>query len=187
MAGYSTAQRPAALVPRLPAHGEGHDRVGHFKQRVDRRASGSVAVRSGIGRGKRRGASGEGEVVQRGEDHRGVPLARRRRLDRARRLIGLTQGDGDAFVQRRCFGRVDLTEVSVHLGQCAGPTHGHGACCGRHNQAQAVRRLGAVRQFARYRALLDPATEVPPPGAARPAATPPAAAHLQRRRTRGAA
>jgi integrase len=30
--------------------------------------------------------------------------------------------------------------------------------------AQAVRRLGAVRQFARYRALLDPATEVPPPG-----------------------
>lgn len=31
-------------------------------------------------------------------------------------------------------------------------------------QAQAVRRLGAVRQFARYRALLDPATEVPPPG-----------------------
>jgi integrase len=30
--------------------------------------------------------------------------------------------------------------------------------------AQAIRRLGAVRQFARYRALLDPATEVPPPG-----------------------
>jgi len=30
--------------------------------------------------------------------------------------------------------------------------------------AQAVRRLGAVRQFARYRALLDPATEVPAPG-----------------------
>ncbi|MBV8221188.1 MAG: tyrosine-type recombinase/integrase [Solirubrobacterales bacterium] len=30
--------------------------------------------------------------------------------------------------------------------------------------AQAVRRLGAVRQFARYRALLDPVTEVPPPG-----------------------
>lgn len=28
----------------------------------------------------------------------------------------------------------------------------------------AIRRLGAVRQFARYRALLDPATEVPPPG-----------------------
>lgn len=32
------------------------------------------------------------------------------------------------------------------------------------DRAQAVRRLGAVRQFARYRALLDPATEVPPPG-----------------------
>jgi integrase len=31
-------------------------------------------------------------------------------------------------------------------------------------QAQAVRRLGAVRQFARYRALADPATEIPPPG-----------------------
>jgi integrase len=30
--------------------------------------------------------------------------------------------------------------------------------------AQAVRRLSAVRQFALYRALLDPATEVPPPG-----------------------
>jgi len=32
------------------------------------------------------------------------------------------------------------------------------------NPAQAVRRLGAIRQFARHRALLDPATEVPPPG-----------------------
>jgi integrase len=32
------------------------------------------------------------------------------------------------------------------------------------NPARAVRRLAAVRQFARYRALLDPATEVPPPG-----------------------
>jgi integrase/recombinase XerD len=32
------------------------------------------------------------------------------------------------------------------------------------NPAQAIRRLGAVRQFARYQALLDPATEVPPPG-----------------------
>lgn len=30
--------------------------------------------------------------------------------------------------------------------------------------AQAARRLSAVRQFARYRALLDPATEVPPVG-----------------------
>jgi len=86
--------------PRLPAHGDSHDRVGHSQQRVDRRASGSVAVRSGIGRGKRRGASGEGEIVQRGEDHRGMPLARRRRLDGAQRLVGLTQGDGDALVQR---------------------------------------------------------------------------------------
>ena len=32
------------------------------------------------------------------------------------------------------------------------------------NPAQAVRRLGAVRQFACHRALVDPATEVPPPG-----------------------
>ena len=71
----------------------------------------------------RRGAPGEGEVVQRGEDHRGVPLARRRRLDGAQRLVGLTQGDGDALVQRRCFGGVDLTEVPVHLSECAGPTH----------------------------------------------------------------
>jgi hypothetical protein len=117
--------------PRLPAHGDGHDRVGHSQQRVDRRAGGSVAVRSGIGRGKRRGASGEGEVVQRGEDHRGVPLARRRRLDGAQRLVGLTQGDGDALVQRRCSGGVDLTEVSVHLSECAGFTHGYGASCGR--------------------------------------------------------
>ncbi|MBV9194117.1 MAG: tyrosine-type recombinase/integrase [Solirubrobacterales bacterium] len=30
------------------------------------------------------------------------------------------------------------------------------------DRAQAIRRLGAVRQFARHRALLDPATEVPP-------------------------
>lgn len=30
--------------------------------------------------------------------------------------------------------------------------------------AQAVRRLGAVRQFARYRAAFDPATEIPPVG-----------------------
>jgi hypothetical protein len=73
--------------PRLPAHGYGHDRVSHSQQRVDRRASGSVAVRSGIGRGKRRGASGECEVVQRGEDHGGVPLARRRSLDGAQRLV----------------------------------------------------------------------------------------------------
>jgi len=60
-----------------------------------------------------------------------VPLARRRRLDGAQRLVGLTQGDGDALVQRRCFGGVDLTEVSVHLSECAGPTHGYGASCGR--------------------------------------------------------
>lgn len=46
----------------------------------DLTGSGSVAVCSGIGRGKRPGASGEGEVVQRCEDHHGVQLARRRRL-----------------------------------------------------------------------------------------------------------
>jgi integrase len=32
------------------------------------------------------------------------------------------------------------------------------------NPAQAVRRLGAVRRFARYRALVDPATEISPAG-----------------------
>ena len=32
------------------------------------------------------------------------------------------------------------------------------------NPAQAVRRLAAVRQFARHRALFEPATEVPPVG-----------------------
>ena len=32
------------------------------------------------------------------------------------------------------------------------------------NPAQAVRRLAALRQFARHRALFDPATEVPPVG-----------------------
>ena len=32
------------------------------------------------------------------------------------------------------------------------------------DRAQAIRRLGAVRQFARYRALVDPATEVPQAG-----------------------
>jgi len=30
--------------------------------------------------------------------------------------------------------------------------------------AQAIRRVSAVRQFALHRALLDPGTEVPPPG-----------------------
>jgi hypothetical protein len=81
--------------------GDGHDRVGHPQQHLDRGVSGSVAVRSGVGRGQRRVASGEGEVVQRGEDHLRAPLARRRRLDGAQRLAGLTQGDGDALVQRR--------------------------------------------------------------------------------------
>ena len=32
------------------------------------------------------------------------------------------------------------------------------------NPAQAARRLAIVRQFAEYRALIDPATEVPPVG-----------------------
>jgi hypothetical protein len=93
--------------------------------------TGRVAVRSGTGRGKRRGASGEGEVVQRGEDHRGVPLARRRRLDGAQRLLGLTQGDGDTLVHRRRLGGIDLTEAPVHLSECASPAHGYGASCGR--------------------------------------------------------
>jgi len=108
---------------RLPAHGDGHDRVGHSQQRVDRRAGGSVAVRSSIGRGQRGGASGESEVVQRGKDHRGVPPACRCRLDGAQRLAGLTQGDGDALVQRRCSGGDDLTEVPVHLSERLGPAH----------------------------------------------------------------
>src|SRR5262249_50420118 len=51
--------------------------------------------------------------------------------DGAQRLIGLTQGDSDALVQRRCSGGADLTEVPVHLGECAGPTHGYGASSGR--------------------------------------------------------
>jgi integrase len=39
------------------------------------------------------------------------------------------------------------------------------ACSSRSSDpAQPTRRLAAVRQFARYRALLDPATEVPPLG-----------------------
>jgi hypothetical protein len=45
----------------------------------------------------------------------------------AQRLVGGTQGGGDVLVQRRCFGGVDLTEVSVHLRECASPTHGWGA------------------------------------------------------------
>lgn len=39
------------------------------------------------------------------------------------------------------------------------------------NPAQAARRLAIVRQFARYRALIDPATEVPPAGLLGPAST----------------
>ena len=49
----------------------------------------------------------------------------------AKRLVGLTQGDGGALVQRRCSGGVDLTEVPVHLSECAGPTRGYGASRGR--------------------------------------------------------
>ncbi len=112
--------------PRTPAHRDGHDRVGHPQQRVDRGAGRGFAIGSGIRRGERRGASGESEVVQRGEDDRGVPLARRRGFDRAQRLVGLTQGDGDALVQRRCSGGVDLAEASVALSEGAGPAHGQG-------------------------------------------------------------
>jgi hypothetical protein len=100
-----------------PSHGDGHDCVGHPHQRVDRRAGGGVAVRGGVGRGESRGASGEGEVMQRGENHRGVPLARRHRLDGAQGLVGLTQGEGDALVQRRCSGGLDLAEMPVHLSE----------------------------------------------------------------------
>jgi hypothetical protein len=64
---------------------------------------------------------GESEVVQRGEDHRRVPLGCRRRLDGAQRLVGLAQGDGDALVQRRRPGGLDLTEASVRLSERAGP------------------------------------------------------------------
>jgi len=122
----------AALVGlRPPAHSDGHDRICHAQQRVDRRPGGGVAVRGGVGCGKRRGTPGEGEVVQRGEDRRGMPPARRRRLDGAQRRVGLAQGDGDALVQRRRCGGVDLTEVSVHMGEGAGPPHACGASCGR--------------------------------------------------------
>ena len=118
---HATARPAAASVRRCKKR---NDRVGHSQQRVDRRAPGEVAVHCGVGCGKRRGAPGEGEVVQRGEDHRGMPLARRRRLNGAQRLLGLAQGDSDALVQRRCSGGVDLTEVSVDLSERAGPTHG---------------------------------------------------------------
>jgi hypothetical protein len=109
--------------PDRPAHGDGHHRTGHPQQRADRRASGRVAVRRGVRRGQLRGAPGECEVMQRGEDHRGMPLAGRRRLDGAQRLAGFTQGDGDALVQRRCPGGLDLTEAPVHLSERAGLTH----------------------------------------------------------------
>ena len=89
--------------------------------------------------------------MQRREDHRGVPLARRRRLDGAQRLAGLTQGDGNALVQRRCSGGVDLTEVSVHLSEGASSTDGFGAFCGRprHPDDSSHRNeLAAVRGVA---------------------------------------
>ena len=68
---------------------------------VDRRVGGGVAVPRGVGGGERRGAAREGEVVQRGEDRRGTPPARRRRLDGAQRFVGPAQREGDARVQRR--------------------------------------------------------------------------------------
>jgi hypothetical protein len=52
----------------LAEHGDGHHRLGHPHQRVDRRAGGRIAVPSGIGRGEPRRASGEREIVQRSQD-----------------------------------------------------------------------------------------------------------------------
>jgi hypothetical protein len=111
------------VSPRRPSRGDGRDRVGHPQQRVDRRVGGGTAVPGGVGGGQRRGLPGEGEVVQRGQDHVGLPLAGRRRLDGAQRVGGLAQGDRDPPVQRRRPGGVDLTEVPVDLRQRAGPPH----------------------------------------------------------------
>ncbi len=76
--------------------------------------------------------------MQRGEDQRWVPFARGRCLDGTPRLVGLTQRDGDALVQRRRSGGVDLTEVPVHLSERVRPTHGFGASL---QSATAFRRL----------------------------------------------
>jgi len=71
-----------------------------------------------LGQGGR--PAGQGQVVQGGEDHRGVPPARRRRLDGAQRLGGLTHGDGDALVERRCSAAMTSPKC---LSECAGHTH----------------------------------------------------------------
>jgi hypothetical protein len=136
---YDTTGPIELVGQRRSAPGEGHDRVGHLQQHVDRRAGGSVAVPIGIGRGKRRRSSGEGEVVQRGDDHRGMPPARRSRLDGAQRLVGLAQGDRDALVQRRRLGGIDLGEAPVRLSQRAGLTRGCGASCGRRRHPEDSR------------------------------------------------
>ena len=48
-----------------------------MQQRVDGGAGGRVSVLGLVRGGERRGVSGQGEVVQGGEDHRGTSLARR--------------------------------------------------------------------------------------------------------------
>ena len=98
MAGYNTAAVSCLVGPRLMAHGDGNDRISHSYERVDRRDSGRVAVCRAIGGGKRRGASRQGEVVQRGKDHRRVLFGLRRRRNSAPRLLGLTESDGDVLV-----------------------------------------------------------------------------------------
>ena len=111
--------------------GEAHHGIGHPQQRIDRRGSGSITVPGGISRRQHRRPSGQSEIVQRGQDYLRPPLTRRHRPDGAERVIGLTQGDSDALVQRRYFGRIDLTEMPVRLSERPHTASGRRASCGR--------------------------------------------------------
>ena len=111
------------------------------------------------------GAPGQDEVVQRGEDQPGVPPPDRHRLDRAERLVGLTQGDGDALVQRRRFGDVDLAVVPVHLSECARPTRGYLAWSGVRRHPDD-RNLGSDEAWPRNGSIEVAFLGQPPPALA---------------------
>ena len=113
------------------------------QQRVDRRASGSVAVRSGIGRGQRRARparAGRGRAARRGSprDAACAPVPPRWRAAPRRTHLGRRRRVRTAAMSRRRRSHRNAGTPA----RGAGPTHGCGASCGR---PRASRRLPLAR------------------------------------------
>ena len=127
--------RPAAASPRRCKKrsrlSSGKRDSAHVVVTTGTAPAGTRAKASASPRRRHLAAAAEGPPRPAPSDHRGVPLARRRRLDGAQRLVGLTQGDSDALVQRRCSGGGDRTEAPEHLSERAAPAHGCGAAYSR--------------------------------------------------------